>query len=352
MSQRIFTNQVFSNTGIIGVGFKINFFEVGTTTPKATFSDTALTVANTNPIIADANGRFIDVFVEDVKDFKAVLTDTVGNTLKTLDPVDPKTFSVEDFDPRPLTLWGITAGSADNYTLTADPAISENKNTHIFLVAIHVDCNAAPDLAIDGLSAKNLKKYNGAGDKVDLEAGDLRATQRYFVTNDGSDYIVLNPESQNLNNISGGIMGFAFETPPVGWLECDGSGVSRTTFAKLFAIIGVRFGIANGSTTFKIPDLRGEFIRGWSHVSSNDPDRLIRTDSGDGTTGNNVGTKQLSEFVSHVHTVDGIRSNAGGGTNFMEDASSTGTEFTRPTLATGGLETRPRNVYMMFCIKF
>ena len=50
-------------------------------------------------------------------------------------------------------------------------------------------------------------------------------------------------------------------------------------------------------------NLRGEFIRGWSNGSSNDPDRASRTNSGDGTTGDNVGTKQADAFQGHRHRV-------------------------------------------------
>jgi microcystin-dependent protein len=44
---------------------------------------------------------------------------------------------------------------------------------------------------------------------------------------------------------------------PSGWLECDAAAVSRTTYAKLFAVTGTTFGVGDGSTTFNLPDLRG-----------------------------------------------------------------------------------------------
>jgi len=47
-------------------------------------------------------------------------------------------------------------------------------------------------------------------------------------------------------------------TAPTGWLICDGSAVSRTTYAALFAILGTTYGAGNGSTTFNLPDLRGK----------------------------------------------------------------------------------------------
>lgn len=61
----------------------------------------------------------------------------------------------------------------------------------------------------------------------------------------------------------GAVMHFARSTPPAGWLVCNGATISRTTYSDLFAAIGTTYGAGNGSTTFKLPDLRGEFIRGF-----------------------------------------------------------------------------------------
>lgn len=53
----------------------------------------------------------------------------------------------------------------------------------------------------------------------------------------------------------GFVMSFAGASVPTGWLLCDGSAVSRTTYAKLFAAIGTTYGVGDGSTTFNLPDL-------------------------------------------------------------------------------------------------
>lgn len=76
----------------------------------------------------------------------------------------------------------------------------------------------------------------------------------------------------SLNRIAGGtlyadaplgtILAFGGTSAPAGWMICQGQAISRTTYAKLFAIIGTAFGSGDGSTTFNIPDLRGEFLRG------------------------------------------------------------------------------------------
>jgi len=120
-----------------------------------------------------------------------------------------------------------------------------------------------------------------------------------------------------------------------GFLECDGSLLSRATYAVLFNVIGEKYGAGDGSSTFQIPDLRGEFIRGF--------------DNGRGVdSGRAEGSTQLDEFKSHSHTNgrttywnNGIPA---GGNPTSSTPSTTGT--------TGGDETRPRNVAMTFCIKY
>jgi uncharacterized SAM-binding protein YcdF (DUF218 family) len=66
----------------------------------------------------------------------------------------------------------------------------------------------------------------------------------------------------------GSVAIFPFLGIPSDYLECNGQAVSRTTYAALFAKIGITYGAGNGSTTFNIPDLRGEFVRGWSNGRS------------------------------------------------------------------------------------
>lgn len=147
---------------------------------------------------------------------------------------------------------------------------------------------------------------------------------------------------------SGAVLPFAIATAPTGWLECDGSAVSRTTYADLFTAIGVTYGSGDGSTTFNVPDIRGRFVRGWDHGAGVDPDAASRTDRGDTTTGDNVGTKQADQLESHTHTDTG-RINNGIGT--IPCVSDGGDSYQFTSDATGGNETRPVNIYLMYCIK-
>jgi microcystin-dependent protein len=167
---------------------------------------------------------------------------------------------------------------------------------------------------------------------------------------------------------SGTIISTALTSAPKGYLECDGSAVSRTTHARLFGELGVIYGNGDGSTTFNLPDYRGRFLRGFDNTAGTDPDAASRTDRGDGTTGDAVGTKQSDAFQGHHHkfysAADLTRANPGGGgdTAEMREAASatvaSGNEYvqhatTDSTYGTARItsETRPTNINVMYCIK-
>lgn len=139
------------------------------------------------------------------------------------------------------------------------------------------------------------------------------------------------------------------DNPPDGFLERDGAAIGRTTYAALFGVIGTRFGAGDGSTTFNLPDNRGEFLRGWDHGRGVDPDRATRTDRGDGSTGDANGTRQGDSLKSHSHTYDGWE--PGGGARVATEPAYTQQSMV-PTSAFGGSETRPRNINVMYCIKY
>lgn len=199
MAQRFYepVARIFTNAGAVGVGYKYYFYQTGTTTPVTTYQNIGLTVANTNPVLSDANGRFPEIWYSDLSQLKLIVKDSSNNTIETVDPVGATdaAVSLNDFDVRPTSYWGLTAGTSTAFTLIANPTISAYANTQTFVVQVHVDCGDAPTLAIDGLSALNWKKYTQQGTKVVMKANDLRASQRYFCINDGVDVVCLNPNS-------------------------------------------------------------------------------------------------------------------------------------------------------------
>ena len=171
---------------------------------------------------------------------------------------------------------------------------------------------------------------------------------------------------------SGAVFCIAVASVPSGYLECNGQSVSRTTFAALFAVIGTQYG-ANNSSTFKVPDLRGEFIRGFDNGRGVDSGRSIATSQSHQHPqhNHNVSASSSSSVTDpgHKHTMNFNLGNliSSGGAFGMKDSGTAdrmNTATTGISVATttsisqsnrGGTsnssETRPRNVAMMYIIK-
>ena len=66
----------------------------------------------------------------------------------------------------------------------------------------------------------------------------------------------------NISSPTGTIQAFASSNTPTGWLLCDGSAISRSTYSELFAVIGTTYGAGDGSTTFNLPNLFNRMIVG------------------------------------------------------------------------------------------
>lgn len=178
--------------------------------------------------------------------------------------------------------------------------------------------------------------------------------------------------------LPGTIMAYASPTPPAagsGWLLCDGSAVSRTTYNALFLSLGsgTYWGTGDGSTTFNLPDLRGRFLRGVNGDpaapnSIVDPDYLARTDKSgtvlSNSLSNNVGSYQGDAFQGHNLSIrydGGTGSSASGRLLTNAGTFSAGNATLQNTLFVGdgtngtpriSSETRPKNVYVNFIIKY
>ena len=126
---------------------------------------------------------------------------------------------------------------------------------------------------------------------------------------------------------AGTVISFSGATAPTGYLECNGSAISRTTYASLFSAISTVYGVGNGTTTFNIPELRGEFIRG--------------LDSGRGVdTGRALGSTQIGTASATITSGSGYALTSGTGISMgVINNKDAGDVF------------RPRNIAMMYCIK-
>lgn len=158
-----------------------------------------------------------------------------------------------------------------------------------------------------------------------------------------------------VNFPAGTIVPFAGGSAPEGWALCDGSTVSRSTYASLYLALGDAWGEGDGSTTFHLPDLRGRFLRGVDAAAGNDPDAGSRTAANTGgNTGDDVGSVQNDQFDSHNHSgtysvfyPSGVGSSAHRLHAFTGGTASSGGSV----IANGGTETRPKNANVNYIIK-
>lgn len=121
-----------------------------------------------------------------------------------------------------------------------------------------------------------------------------------------------------------------------------GQSLSRTTYEDLFALLGTKYG-SDDSSTFKLPDLRGRFERNVDGGEGNDPDAASRTDRGDGTTGDNVGTLQADQVGPHTHPNGKLGAVFAGST--YDAAGGAGDTNQETGDSNGTTETRPLNIY-------
>jgi len=175
----------------------------------------------------------------------------------------------------------------------------------------------------------------------------------------------------------GAVFCLAVSAVPSGYLECAGGAVSRTTYAALFAVIATNYGAGNGSSTFNLPDLRGEFVRGYDHGRGVDSGRAIASSQSGHNNAHNhtvtVATKNQSHYhnmpgddqLSVFHNVGGWTASwdatasydatsqaSGGGKLWRTTTKDTNHNHTATCDNTGGNEARPRNVAMMYVIKY
>lgn len=263
--------------------------------------------------------------------------------------------------------YGADTGAANAITVAFTPLVPALVPGLMLLIKLAADITGASTVKADGTDATNLKWPDGTA----LALGDAKAGALLLVAYDGVQFQLLcrmnGGGAAAATFVPGTIHMWPTEAAPTGTLECDGSAVSRTTYARLFGIIGSMYGAGNGTTTFNLPDYRGMSMRGMNHGAGVDPDAGSRTNRGDGTTGDHVGTKQaqgvgpfsftgpveIDNLVSTANNaiLQGASGSFTGGGSASPVADATGLTGTMTFSKTTG-ETRPINVSVLFVIAF
>ena len=244
----------------------------------------------------------------------------------------------------------VTGGTIANTAPDQTVAISGTGGTSVTGTYPNFNVNSTNYSAGTGISVTSGTIANTAPDQTVTITGTGGTT----VTGNYPNFTVSTPNVVP----TGTIISYAGATVPAGWLLCDGSAVSRTTYTALFAALNTAWGFGDGSTTFNVPDLRGRFMRGTDGTAGNDPDKATRTASNTGgNTGDFVGSLEGDAFQSHTHyVVNEYHADPTGPSSSLAPvflaSSSAGNWSNYITTAAGGNETRPKNVYVTYIIKY
>jgi len=393
MRQFSYPNSQFTTIlGGASIGWKLNVYDTGTTDYASIYSNLAQTTPTANPVIADADGFLASFYWTGTVD--VVLTDENDNLVDSANGIQDLVSTINAVVVAGNITLPFGDASGDGNTITTTLSItSDFSDGGVFIVRANAN-NAGtintPNLQINSYASRRIKKIGGSA----LVANDIvsgmncllvyhEAQDSYYLLNPNASYLnrdgtaamlgALNMDSHKITNLtngsangdavnylqlggdaarefavatattgnsavnktqvegliataalipSGGVIMWPTNTVPTGFLELNGQ--PTTGYPNLATIYGLT-----------LPDMRGEFVRGWDNGRGVDVSRSL-------------GSWQDDSFESHTHsaaTMSGATGNLGiGGGSDITPTTST-------TTSSGGSETRPRNVAWMFIVK-
>ena len=318
---------------------------------KNTWSNSGQTVLNTNPVVLDSAGR-ATIFGSGT--YCQVLKDSSGNTIWTKETGDATSTSNLG--------WGSTSGGTANaQTVTVTGFASTNGQTFYFVAG--ASNTGALTLSVNSGSPLSVVKDTPSGATLlvggEVVSGNVIGVT--YVSTTGNFHLITN----NNTTPAGQIATYGSAACPTGWLSADGSTVSATSYSTLFGAIGTAWNVGGEAAgTFRLPDLRGVFVRGTGTNA---------TGSSTGAVGPAVGGYQADTYLNHTHTdsghthgtstatgsflVSGVAGSgiaytgAGSGALVTNAATATGYAAIQNS-TTGGTETKPKNYGVLYCIKY
>lgn len=264
-------------------------------------------------------------------------TGIIGGTWTVNDGFNPDTNGGANLGTSSLRWSNVYSQTVDTTTLNATTVKFSNLTDSSLASINKIDNDASLSANSDSRLAtqRAIKKY--IDDAIAAEVGDRLAQSNLL--------------QENINGFQGIPFGTIMYTPsstvPAGYLPVNGQSLSKNTYARLYSVVGGIYGETD--TTFRLPDLRGEFIRVW--------------DNGRGVdAGRTIGSSQAGDIQSHSHPYvdtyfkehwgqDG-QFNGAYGSNGGADNDNYDSNYQRTTSATGGNETRPRNIALQAIIKY
>lgn len=260
----------------------------------------------------------------------------------------------------------VTAGGTGNtITLTATSPVSAYTNGIIIRFRALNTNTDKTTVNMNNLGARPIVKPTVAG-IIALSGGEIQAGGIYELVygqtlNGGGGGWFLSAPTPAPAIPAGMISSFAMPLPPEGWLICNGAEVSRTTYSSLFAAIGTWWGAGDDATTFKLPDLRGIFVRGWDNGRGFDSGRSFASQQDSQNKAHNHGGSTSADG-NHAHfysdttfynaLVAGAGRSAYGAIKETQQLSTETQGAHKHTIPNdGGTEARPVNIALLHAIK-
>ena len=381
-------------TGAPLVGGFLYTYIAGTTTPLATYTDSSGVTSNPNPVVLNARGE-ASVWLG-ANTYKFKLTDSNNNEIWTVDNIAAPTSALSpvlsgnvvintDSSNPALKITQVGTGAVIRVQDSTDPDVTPFIIDNTGQVGIGT---ASPANALD-IAGGTLQFSSSGGTSYTTISADVtdstisvtddrnltvktNSTTRLTINSTAATSTVpvvlpANPTTSlqaatkayadSVGSPAGVIAPFAGTTAPSGWLACNGAIVSQTTYAALYAAIGATWNLGGeGAGNFRLPDLRGMFLRGTGTNS---------TGSSSGAVGPSVGIYEVDTYLNHSHAVTDpghahsytactaslAGAAAGGGQPTGATTSSQTTGLTVDTSTTGGTETKPKNYGVLYIIK-
>jgi len=263
----------------------------------------------------------------------------------------------------------MASGSANAITLSANMSLSGYSHGIMLRFRALATNTGSVSINVNFLGSKPLVTTSSRG-LVALTGGEMQKDGLYEIIYYGALYgntggwFLTNPTPAQSVPV-GAISAFAMAMPPVGWIKCNGIALSRTSYAALYSTIGTSWGAGDGVTSFNVPDLRGQFLRGADEGRGQDPGRLFASSQGDQNKAHNHGgTTNINGAHSHHYmdhdtvagefVYEGTRSfghNIFSMPRQTQRTTQAVTAHSHVIEADGGLEARPKNIAVIYAIK-
>lgn len=260
-------------------------------------------------------------------------------------------------------IWGgLSSGGINTYLASFTPALTTFVDGMVVSFRAHQTNTLNAWFSPDGLTGRQI--YGQAG--APLQGGEIMAnhpvtlkwsqTQLGWMLMDSVGNLQTPLATQpshaiplgQFNNLmpAGEIAYFARPTAPAPYLKANGGAISRSAYPELFAAIGTTFGAGNGTTTFNVPDLRGEFIRGWDDGRGVDVNRSFGSFQAAAAVAHTHIATTTVQAISHSHSVSGSTNTTGSHTHTAPRAQNNDVGSGAPNFTTANLQngtTAPTN---------